>query len=468
MSTTSTEKDPHYLAAESGGTAVTPEEAMAGRDVTLLDISDPQFMANAYDTYNDLRNKERVSVVRFSAGNQEANKAAEEKKQRNPREEFLNRESFFVTHYEDVVSTLLDDRYVVDPRSLMTPEQRAAAEAEAPEEFRPLSRSLLSIDPPDHTRIRKLVQPSFTGRGMEAMRPAIQEVADALLNRAEAEAAARGETPGNRQMELIRAFAYPFPVAVISNMMGIPQEDRDKIRGWTENLLRVDRGRDEAMNEQVRQGLRDFTAYLRDLFERKRAQPGDDMISRMVVATEDGDVLTEEEMLATVFLMYLAGHVTTVNLVGSGVVATLSHPEQEKLLRADLSLSKNLVEETLRFWGPVDFIGRRFATEHVDLEGHGIPRGSQVAVSLGAANRDPERFANPDVFDITRADANRHVAFGRGIHVCLGAPLARVEGQVAFETLFRRYPDLRLAVPVDEITWGNNFLRGFRQIPVLF
>jgi cytochrome P450 len=367
-----------------------------------------------------------------------------------------------------VVSTLLDDRYVVDPRSLMTPEQRAAAEAEAPEEFRPLSRSLLSIDPPDHTRIRKLVQPSFTGRGMEAMRPAIQQVADALLDRAEAEAAARGETPGNRQMELIRSFAYPFPVAVISNMMGIPQEDREQIRGWTENLLRVDRGRDEAMNEQVRQGLKDFTAYLRDLFERKRQQPGDDMISRMVVATEDGDVLTDEEMLATVFLMYLAGHVTTVNLVGSGVVAVLSHPEQEKLLRDELTLSKNLVEETLRYWGPVDFVGRRFATENIDLEGEAIPRGSQVAVSLGAANRDPERFANPDVFDITRADANRHVAFGKGIHVCLGAPLARIEGQVAFETLFRRYPNLRLAIPADEILWSNNFLRGFRQIPVLF
>lgn len=468
MSISSAEKDPHTLAADAGGTGVTPEEAMAGRDVTLLDISDPQFMATAYDTYNELRNKERISVVRFAAGNPDANKAAEDKKQRNPREDFFNRESFFVTHYEDVVATLLDDRYVVDPKSMMTAEQREAAEANAPEEFRPLSRSLLSIDPPDHTRIRKLVQPSFTGRGMEAMRPAIQQVADSLLDRAEAEAAERGETPGNRQMELIRSFAYPFPVAVISNMMGIPREDRDQIRGWTENLLRVDRGRDEAMNEQVRNGLRDFTAYLRDLFERKRQQPADDMISRMVVATEDGDVLTEEEMLATVFLMYLAGHVTTVNLVGSGVVAVLSHPDQEKLLREDLSLSKNLVEETLRYWGPVDFIGRRFATENIELEGEEIPRGSQVAVSLGAANRDPERFTDPDVFDITRADANRHVAFGKGIHVCLGAPLARIEGQVAFETLFRRYPELRLAIPADEILWSNNFLRGFRQIPVLF
>lgn len=468
MRMTSAENDPHTLAAEAGDAPLTPEEAMAGRDVTLLDISDPQFMATAYDTYNALRNKERISVVRFAAGDPDANKTAEDKKTRNPREEFFNRESFFVTHYDDVVSTLLNDDYVVDPKSLMTPEQRAAAEAETPDEFRPLARSLLSIDPPDHTRIRKLVQPSFTGRGMETMRPVIQQVADTLLDRAEAEAAARGEAPGERQMELIRSFAYPFPVTVISNMLGIPQEDREKIGGWTENLLRVDRGRDEAMNERVRQGLRDFTVYLQDLFERKRQHPGDDMISRMVVVSEDGDILSEEEMLSTVFLMYLAGHVTTVNLVGSGVVAVLSHPEQEKLLRDDLSLSKNLVEETLRYWGPVDFVGRRFATENIELEGELIPRGSQVSVSLGAANHDPERFENPDVFDITRADANRHVAFGRGVHVCLGAPLARIEGQIAFETLFRRYPQLRLAVPADEIMWSNNFLRGFRQIPVLF
>ena len=158
MSMTSAEQNPHTLAAEAGGTILTPEEAMAGRDVTLLDISDPQFMATAYDTYNELRNKERISVVRFAAGDPSA--TDEEKKTRNPREEFFNRESFFVTHYDDVVSTLLDDRYVVDPRSMMSPEERAAAEANAPEEFRPLSRSLLSIDPPDHTRIRKLVQPS--------------------------------------------------------------------------------------------------------------------------------------------------------------------------------------------------------------------------------------------------------------------------------------------------------------------
>jgi cytochrome P450 PksS len=222
------------------------------------------------------------------------------------------------------------------------------------------------------------------------------------------------------------------------------------------------------MNEQVRQGLRDFIAYLKELFARKRREPTEDMISRMVLMEDDGDTLTEEETLATVFLMYLAGHVTTVNLVGNGVVALLTHPEQFAKLQADPSLAKNAVEETLRYWGPVDFVGRRMATEDLEIAGTPIAAGDQVTVSLAGANRDPERFVAPDTFDISREDANRHLAFGKGIHVCLGAPLARVEGQVAFETMIRRYPGLRLAVPADEIQWSGSFLRGFRQVPLLF
>ncbi|MCA9862116.1 MAG: cytochrome P450 [Thermomicrobiales bacterium] len=467
MSMTSAEKDPHTLAAEAGDSILTPAAAMAGRDVTLLDISDPQFMATAYDTYNALRNKERISVVRFAAGEPHTHKGDGEKQTRNPREAFFNRESFFVTHYDDVVSTLLNDNYVVDPRSLMTPEQRAAAQAETPEEFRPLSRSLLSIDPPDHTRIRKLVQPSFTGRGMEAMRPKIQATVDDLLDRAEAEAARRGERAPDRRLALISQFAYPFPVTVISDLLGIPQEDRQRIKGWTEYLLQVDRRSDAAFDSQVREGLHDFVAYLKELFARKRTDPGDDMISRMVLIEDEGDKLTEEEAIATVFLMYLAGHVTTVNLIGNGVVALLTHPDQLAKLQADPDLTKNAVEEVLRFWGPVDFLARRTATEDLEVAGTLVRKGDEVAFGLASANRDPRRFTNPETFDITRPDANRHIAFGKGIHVCLGAPLARIEGRVALETIVRRYPDLRLDTSAAALEWGALF-RGFRQIPLLF
>lgn len=449
---------------------VTTPEVSDGRntdtqvgDILALDILDPQFMATAHTTYEALRNAGRVSRVTFGG--------REQKDSQDPRDQFFNRETAFVTHYDDVVATLLDDRLSSDLQALASNAQKDGQEGrqgEIPEEFRPFARSIITLDPPDHTRIRKLVQPSFTGRGMDAMRPGIQKIVDDLLDRAEQEATARGETPGNRRMELITQFAYPFPVTVISDLLGIPQEDREQIKGWTENLLRIDRGRDAGMNEQVRQGLLDFTAYLKELFTRKRREPADDMISRMVLMEDDGDTLTEEETLATVFVMYLAGHVTTVNLVGNGVVALLTHPEQLAQLQADPGLARNMVEETLRYWGPVDFIGRRTAMVDMEVAGTPIAKGEQVAVGLASANRDPARFADPDTFDITRQDANRHIAFGKGIHVCLGAPLARVEGQVAFETLFRRYPDLRLAVPPEDISWSGSVLRGFRQVPLLF
>jgi cytochrome P450 len=455
------DKDGLLSPAKRENSAATGAANQQATEPVELDIADPNFMADAYDTYADLRAKGPVTRVRFASGAEE--EASEDSGEQ--RGFFGNQKTFFVTHYDEVVATLLDRRFSVDPRSGMTAEQVEQQEAQTPEEFRLLSRSIISIDPPDHTRLRKLVQPSFTGRGIQALRGSIQQVVDDLLDEAERDAAERGEAMPDRRMDLIEAFAYPFPVTVISDMLGIPRGDRETIRGWTEDLLRVDRGR---VDEEVRAGLREFIDYLTELFERKRLAPADDMISRLVHAEEDGDVLDEDEVLATVFLMFLAGHVTTVNLVGNGVVALLTHPGQLAKLKADPGLAKGVVEETLRYWGPVDFIGRRIAREDVEVGGTVIPAGEQATVSLASANRDPERFADPDVFDITRADANRHVAFGKGIHVCLGAPLARVEGQVAFDTLFRRYPDLRLAVPAEEVRWGGSFLRGFARLPVLF
>jgi cytochrome P450 len=444
----------------SGATGAAHEEARPVEPVEL-DISDPNFMADAYDTYADLRAKGPVSRVRFAGGEEEESDDGEESRV------FFRNETFFVTHYDAVIATLLDDRFSVDPRSGMSEEQ-LEQQPPMPEEFQPLSRSILLLDPPDHTRLRKLVQPSFTGRGMQALRGSIQQIVDDLLDKAEREAAERGEATPDRWMDLIEAFAYPFPVTVISDMLGIPREDRETIRRWTENLLSADRRQGRGLDEEVRAGLREFIDYLQNLFERKRRAPTDDMISRLVHAEEGGDILDEDEVLSTVFLMFLAGHVTTVNLVGNGVVALLAHPDQLAKFKADPELAKGVVEETLRYWGPVDFIGRRIAKEDVEVGGTVIPSGEQATVGLAAANRDPARFANPDVFDITRTDANRHVAFGKGIHVCLGAPLARVEGQVAFDTLFRRFPELRLAVPAEEVRWGSSFLRGFARLPVLF
>jgi len=444
-------------------------EATRTSEPVELNLADPHFMANAYDTYADLRTKGPVSRVRFITGDDEEEALGEVAKEQRS-EDFFGGETFFVTHYEEALATLLDDRFSVDPRSVMSHEE-LEQQPPMPEEFRLFSRSILALDPPDHTRLRKLIQPSFTGRGMQALRGSIQQIADDLLDQAERNAAERGEAAPDRRMELIEAFAYPFPVTVISDMLGIPREDRDTIRGWTENLLSAERiGRGRQVDEETRAGLREFIDYLKELFERKRQTPTDDMISRLLRAEEDGDVLDEEEMLATVFLMFLAGHVTTVNLIGNGVVALMRHPEQlEKLKENPELLAKGVVEETLRYWGPVEFVGRRIAKEEVALDGTVVATGEQATVSLAAANRDPERFANPEIFDISRPEANRHLAFGKGIHVCLGAPLARVEGQVAFATLFGRYPQLRLGVSQEEVRWGGgSFLRGFTRLPVLF
>jgi len=256
------------------------------------------------------------------------------------------------------------------------------------------------------------------------------------------------------------------PVTVISDMVGIPLADRPRVREWTETLLTNRRGR--RFTKQMRENLKGFVAYLRELFEEKRKHPTDDLASQLVHAKEDNDVLDEDELLSMIFIVYLAGHVTTVNLIGNGVVALLRNPAQRDRLMADPSLAKGVVEETLRYWGPVDTVSRRIATADVTIGGTTIKKGEHMMVGLAAAGHDGRRFQNPEAFDITRADASRHVAFGKGIHLCLGAPLARIEGQIAFETLFRRLPELRFAPSAEELRWSGSFLRGFSKIPLQF
>jgi len=443
------------------------EEAMTSpedgtENLPKFDFSDPNFMADAYDRYAVYRSQGPVSHVQFGV-----DEAADEEARR--RQELFGRDAYLITHYEEGNEALLDPHLSVDRFSKMTPEQPAEFEKISQEDrtLLPLQRNLLSVDPPDHTRLRKLVQPSFTARAMEALKPRIRQIAEELLDNAERDAAARGETAPNRTMELVRSFAYPLPVTVISEMVGIPVEDRVKVRGWTENLLAADRG-DKEREAEVRAKIGEFVTYLKDLFERRRQDPRDDLITQLVQAEEDGDKLDEDELLAMVFIVYIAGFVTTVNLIGNGTVALLTHPEQLAQVKADPPLASNVVEETLRYWGPAESTLPRTTTADMQVGETIIPQGQLVMVSLASMDRDPDRFVHPEQYDIMRPDSNRHVAFGKGVHVCLGAPLARVEGQIALEVLFTRYPDLRLAVPEEELKWASNFLRGFREIPLLF
>jgi cytochrome P450 len=441
--------------------------AEAPRCPALLDKEDPEFLAHAYSTYADLR--AQAPVVRTAFGHGFADAVLPGGQKRPESGTPPAKERFFVTRYDEAVEALLDDRLSSDFRTSLTPEQRAQLPY-MPEELRPIAYSLLMLDPPDHTRLRKLVQPSFTARAMETLRPRIQRIADALLDQVEREAAQRGEREGERRMELLHAFAYPMPITVISDMLGIPEEDRPRVHGWAESMLNADR-RDAAMDEVRRGNLREFSQYLNGLFERKRREPTEDMISQMVHAQEEGDKLNHLEMMSMVFILFFAGHVTTVNLIGNGVVALLTHPEQHERFMADpATLSKGVVEETLRYWGPVDYMSTpRIIKEDLELAGTHLPQGEKLSVGLASANRDPEHFPNPDVFDITRPNAHRNLAFGKGIHICIGAPLARMEAQIAFEALFRRYPRLRLEVPAGELKWNTGSgLRGFARVPVLF
>lgn len=420
-----------------------------------LNLADPHFHDTSQELFADLRDQCPVAWVSFLSGDDE------EDQRRGP----FFRDAFLVTRYGDSSSALLDDRIGVDAQRAMTPEQLAQMPA-PPARARIFQRNLLGVDPPDHTRLRKLVQPSFTNRQMEALRPRIQAIMNHFLDQAEAEAAARGETAPNRTMDLISAFAFPVPIQVICELLGIPTEDQDDVKRWFHELP-IGGGAIRS-EEELETTFREFVGYLEALFERRRREPTGDLISDLVHAEEAGDRLDGEELLSMVFILLAAGHVTTVNLIASGTLALLTHPTELAKLRAHPELAKNAVEEILRYWGPLDMTLPRFATEDLAIDGVEIPQGETIMIGLSSANHDPARFANPEVFDITRDDANRHMAFGKGIHVCLGAPLARMEGDIALTTLLERYPELRLAVPVEEIRWKPGFLRALEELPVAF
>jgi cytochrome P450 len=326
-----------------------------------------------------------------------------------------------------------------------------------PDEEMKQSRPFLSLDPPDHTRLRGIVNKAFTPRVVENLRPRIQAIVNGLLDAAEK----RGS------MDIIEDVAYPLPVNVICEMMGVPPEDNVTFRAWSAEVARSLDPEDvippdvRAKREIIFQQFRDY--FVR-LIENKRANPGDDLLTALIQVEDAGDRLTHDELVSTCILLLIAGHETTVNLVGNGMLALLRHPDQRQLLRDNPSLIKTAVEELLRFDPPVQFTSR-IALEEMTLEGgtH-LDQWQQAVILLAAANRDPDQFPDPDRLDITRED-NRHLAFGYGIHFCLGAPLARVEGQIAIGEMVRRFPNMRMTV--DQPPYKEQItLRGLAALPV--
>ncbi|MFI2239486.1 cytochrome P450 [Streptomyces chrestomyceticus] len=396
-------------------------------DIIDLNAYGPDFVADPHPYYAKLRAQGPVHRVRVAEADA--------------------MDVWLVVGYEEVRAALADPRLAKDwTRSaapLLSPDEDA--------EWRLMN--MLDADPPQHTRLRKLVAREFTTRRVEALRPRVQQITDELLD-------AMLAAPDGRA-DLVEALAFPLPMTVICELLGVPDIERDTFRVWSNELV------SPTSHEAAMAAARDMAAYLDGLIGVKRRSPGDDLLSALVrTSDEDGDQLSQQELLGMAFLLLVAGHETTVNLISNGVRALLRHPAQLAALRDGFSLLDNAVEEMLRYDGPVENATWRFATEPVEIGGTVVPAGDIVIVGLAAAGRDAERFEAPDTFDITR-ETRGHVAFGHGIHFCLGAPLARMEGRIAVRTLLERCPDLALDADHDALTWRPGMtIRGPQQLPV--
>ena len=372
---------------------------------------------------------------------------------------FRSGSRFLLTRYDDVASVLRDPRFSAKRKGRVRKNTSAAPPLSGPtgSHMEALmawrGRMMLEADPPDHTRLRSLANHAFTARTVAMMRERIQRLVDELLDQAEMQ----GET------DVIAALAYPLPVIVIAELLGVPPEDRDYIRRWSGMAIAfLDGFRNVTTVDEARL---EFGEYLRKIIVARRASPRDDLLTAFLDVEEGGSKLDEEELLAMCMLLLIAGHETTTNLIGNSLLTLLRHPDQCAMVRDDPSRLPSALEELLRYESPVQ-IAARVATEDCVIAGVPIAAGTPLTLHLGAANRDPTHFPDPDCFDIARTD-NRTLAFGQGAHYCLGAALARMEGQIALGTLLRRFPNLRLRT--EYVEWRpNTTLRGPTALHVVF
>ncbi|MDX3242489.1 cytochrome P450 [Streptomyces sp. ME18-1-4] len=354
--------------------------------------------------------------------------------------------AWLVTGYDDVRQALADPRLSLDKRNAAPGGYRGMALPPA------LDANLLNMDPPDHTRIRRLVSRAFTPRQIEQLREPIQRTANRLLD-----AIAPLE-----HADLISSYASPLPITVICDLLGVAPADRPDFRTWTDALVAPD----PAQPSRAKQAVGSMLAFFTRLIAAKRAVPADDLLSALIAVRDQEDRLSEDELMSLAFLILVAGYENTVHLIGNAILTLLRHPDQLAELRGDPAQLSAAVEELARYDGPVPLAIRRFPTEDITIGGVTIPAGETVLLSLAAAHRDPRRFTDPDRFDIGR-DATGHLALGHGIHYCLGAPLARMETEIALAALFARFPDLTLDVAPGELQWRPSMRsRGLLVLPV--
>lgn len=387
----------------------------------IAELARPEFKANPYPFYARLRAQEPVCPTRL-----------------------LGQPSWLVTRYADVFAVLKDERLLKDWLPVTRWLHRFGGA---------ITRHMLNQDGPDHIRLRTLVHKAFTPHLIEQLRSRIQSVCDDLLDQMESDG----------RMELMSEYALPLPLTVIGELLGIPAEVRDRLHSLsrstfsTANMLGVVRSWPDQ---------RLLIHRIRKLVAKRRSDPRDDLITALVQAEEAGDKLTEQELVGTIALLLIAGYETTVNLIGSGALAMIQHPEQRSLLAKDPTLAPTAVEELLRYTSPLDMASQRFAREDLTINSVKISQGDLVVAVLGSANHDETQFPEPERFDITR-QPNKHLAFGQGAHFCIGAPLARLEGQIALTTLFRRFPGLRLSQAPESLRWRKSLIiRGLEELAV--
>jgi len=363
--------------------------------------------------------------------------------------------AWLVTRYDDVLSVLKDGRFAKDKRQALSPEQLTRLPW-MPSIFKPLEQNMLDLDEPHHARLRALVHQAFTPRLVENMRQRVHALTNELLDAVQ---------PKGR-MDLIHDYALPLPATIIAEILGVPARDRHKFHRWSNALLSAQPSTWGKL--KIIPHVMAFMRYVGKQIKVRQAEPRDDLLSALVQAREAGDRLSDDELLSMILLLLVAGHETTVNLIGNGVVALLNHPEQLVRLRNDPALIKPAVEELLRYDSPVQMATERYAREDITVAGVTIPKGGLVFAVLASANRDHRQFDRPDLLDLAR-EPNRHLAFGHGAHYCIGSSLARLEGQIALDTLLLRAPDLKLAVPPQALRQRPSLiLRGLESLPVTF
>jgi cytochrome P450 len=395
-----------------------------------IDPSSSSFKRKPYSAYARLRDESPVARVRMRLPG------------------MPSREAFLIARYQDVSALLRDPRFAKDP------DNAAAKVRGVPALFKPLTRNMLGVDDPDHARLKRLVQGAFTPRQIARLGGRTEAISSGLLD----------QLAKQESFDLIRDYALPLPVSVISELLGVPEGDRRRFARWSGAFIRGAASRVALMLSLPE--MIAFLRYLKRLIAMKRAEPADDVITALISAEADGNMLDAEELMAMIAILLSAGHETTLNLIGNGMLALLDHPDAAEMLCREPALLESAIEELLRFASPVATSTHRYARENLAISGIEIPTGSLVFGLIAAANRDERQFGAADQLDIKRSP-NRHLTFGEGGHYCIGAALARMEGKVAIRDILTRFKDLRLAVPRESLSWTPGLvLSGLKRLPV--